>query len=124
IVAAENAFDTAQIGTGVNADALGFGHHAAIAGIPCIISQFKFGTNRPGGDDFVIAPIGGDVKFLTVPNTEPAVAASFTDFVIILRHAVRVINAGAIHLIDDEIARAFDPDVHAAAGERLFLPRF
>ena len=105
--------------TGVNTVTFGFGNFPT-GGVPFIVSQFKFRSNRAGGNDAPVAVIAGDIKFFAVPDAKSAAAAAFADAVIVhLLAVVLVVMLGGIHHVHDEAAILFDPHIRAA-GDGAF----
>ena len=119
IVAGEDTFDTGHIGTGVYADALGFGD-LSLPGVPSIVGHLEFRADRPSGDDSRAAIIAGYVVSMTVRNAEPTTTPALPDAIIIQSFAVVVvIIAVLVPLVDHQGTRALDPHIHATAHRAL-----
>src|SRR5579859_7934282 len=87
-----------------------------MAGIPRVVGQFEFRPDGAGGDEFPVMVIAGRVKFLAIPDAQPAAAAAVADAIIVHKRAVvLVVMTGFIHGINDETAVLFNPHVRRAA---------
>src|SRR5271156_1152351 len=116
---AENAFDASHVGASVDADALGLGDLFR-SGVPCVVREIEFRTDRPGRDDSRAAVIARHVVGVPVPNSEATTTSAASDAIIVQPFAViLVIIAVFVPAIDHQGARALDPHIHAAAHRAL-----
>src|SRR5580704_8506175 len=105
----EHACDASHVGTSVDADALGLGDFS-FSGIPGIVGQLEFRTDRPSGDDSCAAVIVRHVVGMTVPNAEPTTTPAAPDAIIVQPFAmIVVIIAVLVPLVDHQGACTLDP---------------
>src|ERR1700691_5686564 len=111
----EYAFDASHVGASVDADALGFGDFS-LSGIPGIIGQLEFGTDRPVRDQPRAAVIARHVVGDTVPNAYATTTPTPPEAIVIQPFAmIFMIIAALVPLVDHHGAGALDPHIHAAA---------
>src|SRR6185312_12468997 len=120
----ESAHDMIQIVAGIERDALDL-RDAQAAGIERLVGELEDRAHRSVGDDAPALEVERAVQRVVAPDARSPSAERFADVEEIGAFAVVVmvfVVAFGIPLVDDRRAHALDPDVDAAAVERIDFP--